>query len=305
MHLFDSEHFIQLAEKHRDAYSSVEPFAHTVIDDFLPPEVLDGVLAEFPAPGERWRRLSSANQAKLAAQRENQFGKQTRDVLRECNSAGCLHFLETLTGIQGLIPDPHLEGGGLHQIERGGFLKVHVDFNKHPRLNLDRRVNLIVYLNKDWKEEYNGHLELWDRTMSRCVSKILPIFNRAVVFNTTGYAYHGHPERLTCPPGRTRKSLALYYYTNGRPPDELAETHGTLWQERQGGWEAGQFSATVLRGMATLLERPARWMRKRANRLTQQRSPMPQPKRDLHLTGKPLAREGHVCATSQSSVLID
>jgi Rps23 Pro-64 3,4-dihydroxylase Tpa1-like proline 4-hydroxylase len=268
MHLFDSEHFIHLAEKKRQAYLAAEPFAHAVFDDFLPPEVLDNVLAEFPAPGQAWRHLDSANQNKLAAQSEARFGDHTRDLVRECNSAGCLQFLETLTGITGLISDPYLEGGGLHQIQQGGFLKVHVDFNKHPRLNLDRRINLIVYLNKNWKEEYNGHLELWDRTMSRCVSKVLPVFNRAVIFGTTGFAYHGHPERLNCPADHTRKSLALYYYTNGRPPDELAETHGTLWQERKGGWEGGHVSATVLRGMATLLERPARWMRKRANRLS-------------------------------------
>jgi hypothetical protein len=268
MHLFDSDHFAALARTHQPHYATAVPYPHAVFDDFLPPDVLERVLEEFPAPGQKWRHLDSANQNKLAAQREAQFGDHTRELLRECNSAGCLQFLETLTGIGGLIPDPHLEGGGLHQIERGGFLKVHVDFNKHPRLNLDRRINLIVYLNEDWREEYNGHLELWDRTMSRCVSKILPVFNRAVVFSTTGYAYHGHPERLTCPEGRTRKSLALYYYTNGRPHDELAEKHGTLWQERKGGWEAGRFSATVLRGMADVLERPARWMRKRANRLS-------------------------------------
>jgi Rps23 Pro-64 3,4-dihydroxylase Tpa1-like proline 4-hydroxylase len=268
MHLFDDDQFLRLAEENRQNYLHAEPYPHAVFDDFLPSDVLDQVLAEFPAPGESWRHLNSPNQNKLASRREFGLGDFTRGLLRDCNSASCLNFLESLTGIGGLIPDPHLEGGGLHQIARGGFLKVHVDFNKHPRLNLDRRINLIVYLNKDWQEEYNGHLELWDRTMSRCVKKILPVFNRAVVFGTTGYAYHGHPERLNCPPDCSRKSLALYYYTNGRPPDELAETHGTLWQERKGGWESGQVSATVLRGMATALERPARWMRKRANRLT-------------------------------------
>jgi hypothetical protein len=140
-----------------------------------------------------------------------EFGKFTRDLLREFNSPGCLQFLETLTGIGNLMPDPYFEGGGLHQIEPGGFLKVHADFNWHPRLRLDRRLNLIVYLNQDWREEYNGHLELWDRSMSLAVRKVLPVFNRAVVFSTTSWAYHGHPEKLACPPGQTRKSLALYY----------------------------------------------------------------------------------------------
>jgi hypothetical protein len=213
----------------------------------------------------------------LAAQKEAEFGKFTRDLLREFNSPGCLQFLETLTGIGNLMSDPYFEGGGLHQIEPGGFLKVHADFNWHPRLRLDRRLNLIVYLNKDWREEYNGHLELWDRSMSRAVRKVLPVFNRAVVFSTTSWAYHGHPEKLACPSGQTRKSLALYYYTNGRPEHEKEASHGVLWKERASGWEGSKMSATLLRGMAGLLERPAKWMRRKANRLTGQRG-LPSPR---------------------------
>src|SRR5262249_8242045 len=150
---------------------------------FLPTEVAERVLAEFPPPRQAaWQRTGSFDQQKLAAQREDQFGDFIRDVLRACNAVGCLRFLEELTGIAGLLGDPYFEGGGLHQIERGGFLKVHADFNWHKRLKLDRRLNLIAYLNKDWREEYNGHLELWDRQMTRCVKKVLPVFNRAVVF---------------------------------------------------------------------------------------------------------------------------
>jgi Rps23 Pro-64 3,4-dihydroxylase Tpa1-like proline 4-hydroxylase len=93
---------------------------------------------------------------------------------------------------------------------------VHADFNRHEKLNLDRRLNLLLYLNRDWKEEYGGHLQLWTRDMGRCVVKVLPVFNRCVVFSTTDFSYHGHPDPLTCPPGRTRKSIAMYYYTNGR-----------------------------------------------------------------------------------------
>ena len=128
--------------------------------------------------------------------------------------------METLTGIENLISDPYFLGAGLHQIPRGGKLAVHADFNRHNKFPLDRRLNILVYLNKDWKEEYGGHLELWDRDMSKC-KKIAPLFNRMVVFPVTDWAYHGHPEPLTCPEGRTRKSIALYYYTNGRPENEV------------------------------------------------------------------------------------
>ena len=145
-------------------------------------------------------------------------------------------LLQELTGIEeAIIPDPHFEGGGLHQITPGGYLKVHVDFNRHSRLNLDRRINLLIYLNKDWQEEYGGNLELWDRNVSTCHRKILPIFNRCVIFNTNDFSYHGHPDPLTCPEGRTRKSLALYYYSNGRPASDLSgRAHSTVFRARPG-----------------------------------------------------------------------
>jgi Rps23 Pro-64 3,4-dihydroxylase Tpa1-like proline 4-hydroxylase len=162
------------------------------------------------------------------------MGKATRLLLYQLNSATFINFLEELTGIDGIIPDPHFVGGGLHQIERGGYLKIHADFNRHKKLSLDRRLNLLIYLNQDWQEEYGGHFEMWDRDMTRCEKKILPLFNRCVIFNTTDFSYHGHPEPLTCPPDRTRRSLALYYYSNGRPAEEIAGGHSTLFRPRPG-----------------------------------------------------------------------
>jgi len=134
-------------------------------------------------------------------------------------------FLQEMTGIkEPLIADPHYEGGGFHEIKKGGFLKLHVDFHKHRKLNLDRRLNLLVYLNKEWEESYGGNFELWEKDMSKQVVKILPIFNRMALFSTTGDSWHGHPDTLTCPDDRSRKSLALYYYTEGRPDNEVAQS---------------------------------------------------------------------------------
>jgi hypothetical protein len=137
--------------------------------------------------------------------------------------------------VEALVPDPYFEGGGAHQIMPGGLLKVHADFNKHKLTNLDRRLNVLVYMNKDWSEEWGGHFELWDREMKAPVKKILPIFNRMAIFTTTDFSFHGHPDPLRCPPGRSRKSLALYYYTNGRPDYEVnsgLEEHSTLFKAR-------------------------------------------------------------------------
>jgi hypothetical protein len=132
-----------------------------------------------------------------------------------------------------LISDPCFEGGGLHQIPRGGKLGIHADFNKHRRFGLDRRLNVILYLNKDWRDEYGGHLELWNRDVTRCEAKILPLYNRLAVFGTTDFTFHGHPDPLQCPEGMTRKSLALYYFTNGRPAEEVTGEHSTLFKARK------------------------------------------------------------------------
>jgi hypothetical protein len=268
MNLFQEERYQQLAGQHRPAYTAAQPFPHTVLDDFLPVEVCEQLLQEFPDPAQiDWLRFERHHSKKLATRGDGHFGAGTRALLHQLNGAAFLEFLETLTGITGLIPDPYLEGGGLHQIERGGYLKVHADFNWHKKLNLDRRINFILYLNKDWHEDYKGHLELWDRTMSHCVRKILPIYNRCVVFNTTSWAYHGHPEKLACPPERTRKSLALYYYTSGRPAEEQGEKHGTLWQEQPGRKGFRRLVVRALQASAAVAEAPARLVRRMANRL--------------------------------------
>jgi hypothetical protein len=178
-----------------------------------------------------WWTFDSDTERKLASRDSSVMGPATRQLLAELNSSAFLSFLEQLTGIVGLIPDPHYFGGGLHQIEPGGFLKIHADFDRHPTLDLERRLNLLVYLNREWEESYGGQLELWDREMTACTVSVLPTYGRTVVFNTTDHSFHGHPEPLRCPAGMTRKSLALYYYTTADPRTPVA-THNTLFQMR-------------------------------------------------------------------------
>jgi hypothetical protein len=212
-------------------YATARPFPHIVLDGLFPDAVLEGVLADFPRPDEMKARFDSATEKKLGYTYETPVRDNVRDFLWTMSSAPVLQFLEALTGIAGLIPDPYFGGAGPHQIVRGGFLKVHVDFNWHPLLKLDRRLNLLVYLNHDWREEYGGHLELWNRDVSRAEAKILPVFNRTVVFSTTDISFHGHPNPLACPEGRTRKSVSFYYYTNGRPDEERSAPHDTIFRQ--------------------------------------------------------------------------
>ncbi|MEM9037019.1 MAG: 2OG-Fe(II) oxygenase [Actinomycetota bacterium] len=233
---FDSSELDALADKHASTYQSNDPFPHIVIDDFLPEWVVDRVLEEFPSPDtDVWRRYSNQRAEKLESQAAEHLGPFTRQLFGELNSAVFVSFLQKLTGIaEPLIPDPYFEGGGLHQIPRGGMLKVHADFNRSKFLDLDRRVNALIYLNKDWEEAYGGHLELWDTEMTGAEEKVLPIAGRLAVFSTTDFSFHGHPDPLSCPEDRSRRSIALYYFSPGRPPEEISGDHSTLFKARPG-----------------------------------------------------------------------
>lgn len=226
----------EFGKQHREKYLSADPFPSGYFDNFFVAERLKEVLAEFPdlTKGADFK-FNDPNQVKLASKGEYRFGPKTKEFMHFLNSQPFLEFLSELTGIENLIPDPFFDGGGCHQIPPGGMLKIHADFNKHPRTKLDRRLNVLVYLNEDWDESYGGHFELWDKEMKGCRSKILPLFNRMALFSTTSDSYHGHPNPLTCPPDRTRKSLALYYYTNGRPEEEVVGgegDHNTIFKYR-------------------------------------------------------------------------
>ena len=224
-----------LAGKKAHEYNNAKPFPHIYFDDFLPVEAAEAALKDFPEPpGLTWVEFNKPTQHKLAFYFVEKLPPSIRNVMYFLNSRPLLNFLEILTGIEGVIPDPYYDGGGLHQIKPGGNLEVHADFNYHAKLKLHRRINVLVYMNKDWKEEYGGHLELWNKEMTAAEQKILPLFNRCAIFSTTSISYHGHPTPLSCPPDRTRKSLATYYYSVGRPKEEIRDPHSTLFQHRPG-----------------------------------------------------------------------
>src|SRR5580698_7939716 len=236
--LFNDEYLAKLqnlAKEKAAEYKAAKPFPHIYFDNFLPEEAAEAALRDFPQPKQlAWNAFAGQNEKKLAFDQVEKLPDSIRDVLYFLNSRPMVQFLEVLTGIEGVIPDPYFVGGGLHQIERGGHLEVHADFNHHQKLNLDRRLNVLVYMNKDWKEEYGGHFELWNRDMTAAEKKILPLFNRCAIFSTTEFSYHGHPTPLECPPDRSRKSLATYYYSNGRPEEEKSDSHTTLFKARPG-----------------------------------------------------------------------
>jgi 2OG-Fe(II) oxygenase superfamily len=233
---FDREVLQKAAADRAESFQTAKPFPHVVIDGLFPDDVLDKVIDELPEARLRadWVQHNGPEAVKKGLPRDWQLGPNARHLLNQFNTGVFVTFLEELTGIRGLIPDPHYTGGGVHQIERGGFLKIHADFNRYERLKLDRRLNAIIYLNRDWRDEWGGQLELWNGTMTEKFESLTPLFNRLVIFATTDESFHGHPDPLECPPDVTRRSLALYYYTNGRPQEEMSDSHPTLHRARPG-----------------------------------------------------------------------
>jgi len=195
--------------------------------------VLAECVAEFNRLNETdgWINYKHYNEDKRGLNKIDLLPDTIRTTINELNSPAFLEWLSVITGIKNLQKDEGLEGGGIHQSTRGGFLNIHADFTVHPHhRNWQRRVNVLVYLNEDWKEDWGGKLELWDKKMKACEESVTPIFNRCVIFNTDADSYHGHPLPMTCPEGTYRRSIALYYYTIEENPVRRA----TYYQARPG-----------------------------------------------------------------------
>lgn len=212
----------------RQKYNSALPFPHIVIDDFLPPKLLEECLAVFPKELDPDSESFYSDREKLKlSYNPDYLPPKSRELFYSLNSRPFLLFLKNVTGIKGLIPDPYFHGGGLHEIRQGGHLSVHADFNYHPVLQLERRVNLLIYMNRNWLKDYGGQLELWDQKMETCRLSLDPNFNRCVIFNTTSESFHGNPNPINHPKSISRRSIALYYYTATWNSEKLE--HSTLW----------------------------------------------------------------------------
>ncbi len=208
------------------------PYPHLHFEEFLEPDLAAALAAEFPAlETDAWTRYKHRNENKLGLAKRDLFPPLLGQVVDELNSPEFAAWLSGVTGIPGLMADDTLEGGGLHQSGRGGFLNVHTDFScHHYRKGWQRRINLILYLNPAWDEKWGGAIELWDREVRQCVVKVPPLLNHALIFETNDISYHGFPEPLRCPEKESRKSIALYYYT--LDPDLHLKARSTDYRSR-------------------------------------------------------------------------
>ena len=230
---------LQNLEQDAKSFLSAEPFSHIVIDNFIGDEdymkqVVDEV-RQIPNETYDFNEYKFVQQKKRGMAEIDKMPPLLKKLVEFCLSQEMLDYLEKLTGIQNLIADRSLLGGGIHKLSQGGHLAVHADFNRHIHTGHHRRINALLYLNPEWKEEWGAQLELWDKNMTHICHKILPILNRMVIFRITDDAYHGHPDPMTCPEDVHRYSLAFYYYTEDRPEHEKGPFHWADWKIRPNG----------------------------------------------------------------------
>lgn len=224
----------KLSTELKNEFENNRPFSHIAIDNFFLPEVLSAAIEEINDASGHYKSYNDRNQIKELVEGRALVESSPiniRKIFQGLNSPEFVGFLRDLTGIDSLFADDTFRGGGIHKIGRGGKLGIHVDFSR-PKWDpsVFRRANVLLYLNKDWEEEYGGDLELWDESVKnngKCITKIAPLFNRLVIFGTKKASWHGHPTPLNTPEGKSRLSFAAYYYSN-TPSDDLEE-HSTIF----------------------------------------------------------------------------
>lgn len=209
------------------AYRQALPFSHLVVDDLFAPAALRTVADEFEhMHPSSWRTFENALQSKRATLENVNLPASAQDYFNFLYSGPFLRFLSRVTGVENLIPDPSLLGGGMHEVPAGGCFEVHVDFGAHPRTGLTNRLAVITYLNEDWSAEDGGELELWMLKPPRCGAVVAPRFARTVILEQSARAAHGHPNPVR--EGRKRRSVIAYFYTASvrkTASDRLATTY--------------------------------------------------------------------------------
>lgn len=218
-----------------------EPFDHWIIDDFLNKDLASQLANEFPNyESPNWLTYNNPLEHKKSLNSWYYFPPTTYQFFAYLNSVDFIHYISSITGIEGLFPDIGLHGAGWHIHGRDGKLNVHFDYSIHPKLKLLRKLNLILYLTEDWDTSWGGGLQLWSHNSETNQPKDLITtvdfkFNRALIFDTTQNSWHGFPDPLTCPDNIYRKSIAMYYLI--QPPEGVDTRERALYSpsEKQKG----------------------------------------------------------------------
>lgn len=226
----------QIGTQFADKYQGKHPFDHICIDNFLPMEILEKVRADLASLPEAQQSFDAAEEKLKSQYNPDRLPDYSRHLFQAFNSRAFILFLEEMTGIKGLIPDPYYIGAGIHKTLNGGYLNIHADFNVHKQMRVERRLNILIYLNPPWKEEWGGSFEVWDKPMEKKIASFAPTENRMCCFSTGSDTWHGNPEPVNHPDGLPRQSIALYYYT--ATWDDSRVEHSTLFKPRPGSADA-------------------------------------------------------------------
>ncbi len=207
--------WIQNIEDYSKMYQNAKPFSYVTIPNFLNTEIIESVSQNYPTNFNNWYQYKNPLEVKYAFDNIEELPTPLKNIFYVLSTPRVMKLMEKITGINNLEYDPYLHGAGIHAHPRGGKLAIHLDYEKHPILkNKERRLNIILYLSKNWKPEWNGHTELWNSNVTECVSQSPVVFNTALIFKTNNISWHGLPEEIQCPPNVFRKSLAYYYITD-------------------------------------------------------------------------------------------
>lgn len=225
-----------------------QPFPHFCIDDLLEADFANEIYHAFPTyqeavhQGQEFKAINEKYKIQITDSRK--FPKPILALHQLLASREFIAKVEAMMGIPNLLADPDLMGGGIHETNSGGHLDVHVDFNYIPEKKLHRRVNILIYFNQDWKEEYGGYLDIWDKEVEKRHGYFAPQFNRACGFATSEHSWHGVTP-LTCPSNMMRRSFAVYYYTKEAPKDWNNTVHSTVFKARPDEWLKGKLAMPI------------------------------------------------------------
>lgn len=230
-------------EELRSRYRNAAPFPHLVFDGLLRTDVAGRLAREFPPHSEASIAWVHWNQRKFGESDTAKLLVGVRRAIAALESPPFLRWLSFVSGIEGLLPDPSLHGAGVHHLPRGGFVNVHTDFSVHPRRSLwQRRLSLLLFVNKSWDASYGGEFELWDASVRRCERRVTPAFNRAVLFECSPLGWHGSPNRVRSPAETSRRTLAIYYYTR---ESRALQARSTRFRARPGDGAAAKLAVRV------------------------------------------------------------
>jgi len=215
-------------EKLADDFKNAKPYRYVMIENFLEEETANKLFSSFPNDAELSKHYKGLNEQKSEGSNFSAFDTAFTDVRSALNSEEFRKTIEKITGIHDVFSTDDAMGSGVHQGRNGSYLDIHIDFNIHHLSNVHRRLNLLIFLNKNWKESYGGKLEMWNADVSKCEQSFLPLFNRCVIFETNEISYHGY-SKITIPENESRKSFFCYYYTK---PGQGIKYHDTIFRAR-------------------------------------------------------------------------